>query len=306
MTDRFDFLEIGDERPRPVPPAGAAGSNASPGWKSQRLKAVEVIGDPGTGAGQFSAPTGIAVDRWGTLYVADSNNHRVQRIMASGDVAVFGRPGNLDGQLWGPMDVAVDEDAELIVVAEQGNNRVQYFHMLTKQHRGTISGFRSPSGLAMDAERRLWIADTGNSRLLCLDMRTGQFLGRPLDQSVGITRPIAVACDTARNLYVTDSTTQNVTRYAYNGARGMALGDSRRLATPRGIAVDKLGRIYLAEAGANRLHVFDAEGQSLITFESPGSRLGPLNAPSGVALGPNGEIYVADTLNHRILSLAWY
>src|SRR5579864_2134605 len=101
MSDRFDFLEIGDARPA-TPPPSATDLEVGPGWKPLRLRAVEEIGGPGTQAGMFSAPTGIAVDRNGVLYVADSNNHRVQRITPSGDVWIFGRPGNGPGQLWGP------------------------------------------------------------------------------------------------------------------------------------------------------------------------------------------------------------
>lgn len=302
MSDRFDFLEIGDAPPRPLP-TPAQSENTGVGWKPLRLRAVEVIGEPGTGPGQFSAPTGLAVDRDGTLYVADSNNHRVQRIALNGDVKVYGRPGSANGQMWGPLGVAVDPGGQFFYVAEQGNHRVQCFHFLG-QHRGTIGGFRGPSGLAFDAEGMLWIADTGNARLLRLNVRSGQFIGS-LDQTVGIVRPICVSCDTARNIYVTDGKTDDVTRYTYFGTRGQALGEIRRLATPRGTAVDAQGRIYLAEAGENRLHVFDAQGQSLLTFDTPSTKLGPFRAPSSIALGPNGEIYVADTLNHRILRLAW-
>jgi DNA-binding beta-propeller fold protein YncE len=301
MKDRFDFLEIGDEHPQPAPPANTP---AGQSWKPLRLKAVEVIGEPGTMSGQFNMPTGLAVDRDGTLYVADLNNHRVQRIGLNGDLKVFGRPGNANGEMWGPMAVAVAPGGQFFYVAEQGNHRLQCFHFLG-QYRSTISGFRGPSGLAFDAEGMLWIADTGNARLLRFNVRTNQFLRHSLERVAGITRPLAVTCDSVRRIYVTDGATNNVIRFDTNGVCTLSLAENRRLAAPRGIAVDAQGRIYVAEAEANRLHVFDAEGQSLVTFDTPSSKLGSFHAPSAVALGPNGDIYVADTLNHRILRLVW-
>jgi tripartite motif-containing protein 71 len=304
MSDRFDFLEIGDERPKPPPPPTGADTIGSGGsWKPLRLRARESIGEAGTSAGKFAAPLGLAVDPWGALYVVDSNNHRVQRITTGGDVYVCGRPGNMVGQLWGPQSVAVDPSGRYFFVAEQGNDRVQCFQF-SGQHQVTYNGFRGPSGVAFDAEGMLWVADTANGRVLRIDIRTGQPIGG-FDKRVGIVRPIAVHCDRVHNVYVTDGATNDVTRYNYSGVRSLALGENRRLADPRQVAVDAQGRIYLAESGADRLHVFDAQGDSLITFDTVSTRTGSLRAPSGVALGPNGEIYVADTLNHRVLLLAW-
>ena len=304
MSDRFDFLELGNERPPVLSlPADSEESGLGLGWKPLRLRAVEVIGEKGTQAGQFDTPTGLAVDPWGSLYVADSGNHRVQRITSGGDVYIYGKAGSGLGQLWGPQAVAIDPTGQFFFVAEQGNNRVQCFRF-TGQHYVMYSGFRNPSGAAFDAEGMLWIADTGASKVLRIDTRTGQCLGG-LDRTHGIHRPISVACDKAHRLYVTDGTTNDVIRFNYGGVKEMAFADNRRLNSPAQTAMDAQGRCYLAEAGANRLHVLDLNGNSLITFDRPSTRLGPLTGPSGVALGPNGEIYVADTLNHRVLRLAW-
>lgn len=306
MSDRFDFLEIGNENPRavPQPDAPVPSGNTGIGWKPMRLKAVEVIGEPGTGAGQFSAPTGLDVDRDGALYVVDSNNHRVQRIALNGDVKIYGRPGNAPGQLWGPQSVAVHPGGQFFFVAEQGNNRVQCFH-LSGQHRGVLPGFRSPSGVMFDTEGRLWVADTMNGRVLRFDINSGQHIGG-FDATMGVVRPIALACDMVKNVYITDGSTNDVTRYTYFGQRGgHALGEFRRLNSPHQVAIDAEGRLYITESGANRLHVFDQNGNSLTMMDTPMTKLGSFRAPSGVALGPNGEIYVADTLNHRVLRLAW-
>jgi DNA-binding beta-propeller fold protein YncE len=109
-----------------------------------------------------------------------------------------------------------------------------------------------------------------------------------------------VVCNPAGEVFVTDSGTQEIVRFT-NGARA----SQRRLNAPAQIALDAQGRLYVAESGYNRLHVFDARGDSIITFDTPSARIGAFRQPAGVAIGPGGEIYVADTQNHRILRLAW-
>lgn len=299
MSDRFDFLEFGDDRPKAATlTPGTDLVDTGPGWKPLRLRAVEVIGEPGTEAGQFSSPTGLAVDRDGALYVVDSNNHRVQRIALNGDVKRYGRPGNAPGELWGPQAVAVEPSGQFFFVAEQGNNRVQCF-AFNGQHRGIMNNFRSPSGITFDSRGQLWVADTGNGRVMCFDIRSGQFLGG-FDKSQGISRPVSVYCDRSGSVSITEGMTGEIVRFQ-DSQRWV----SRRLSSPQQIAVDTQGRLYVAEAGANRLHVFDAQGNSLLTYDTPSARFGSFRQPSGVAIGPNGEIYVSDTLNHRILRLAW-
>src|SRR5580700_1127207 len=145
MSDRFDFLELGDARPRSAPAADDAvvddslSAGAAIGWKPTRLRAVEIIGDPGSGHGQFSNPTGLAVDRHGAVYVVDSNNHRIQRIGMNGELKVYGKPGNAPGELWGPTAIAVDTSGDFFFVAEAGNHRIQCFQA-NGQHRGEING----------------------------------------------------------------------------------------------------------------------------------------------------------------------
>lgn len=297
--DRFDFLELDTDAPKPRPqPAAPADEPAPTGWKPLRLRAVEVIGEPGTAAGQFAAPTGISIDRDGALYVADTNNQRIQRIAMNGDLKRYGRPGEAPGDLWGPQAVAIDPTGQFFFVADQGNNRLQCFNF-NGQHRGVMQGFRSPSGLSFDAGGRLWVADTGNSRVICFDIRNGEFVGG-YDRSAGLTRPVSVICSATGQVFVTDSATEEVICFS-----GPNRTMQRRLSAPAQIALDMQGRLYVAEAGANRLHVFDAQGASLITFDTPSARIGSFKQPTGVAIGPGGEIYVADTQNHRILRLAW-
>jgi DNA-binding beta-propeller fold protein YncE len=297
--DRFDFLELDSDGPKaPRQPASAEPEPPPTGWKPIRLRAIEVIGEPGAEAGQFAGPTGLAVDRDGAVYIADSHNQRVQRVAMNGDLKRYGRPGEAPGELWGPQGIAIDPSGQFFFVADQGNNRLQCF-AFNGQHRGVMQGFRAPSGLSFDAAGRLWVADSGNGRVMCFDIRSGQFLGG-YDRSSGLVRPTWVICNAIGQVFVTDSGTQEIVCFT-NGKRT----HQRRLNEPAQIALDSQGRLYVAESGYNRLHVFDAQGNSLITFDTPSARIGAFRQPAGVAIGPNGEIYVSDTQNHRILRLAW-
>lgn len=297
--DRFDFLELDTDGPKtPRQPAAPEPEIAPTGWKAVRLRAVEVIGEPGNAAGQFAAPTGLAMDRDGALYVADSNNQRIQRVAMNGDLKRYGRAGEAPGDLWGPQCVAVEPSGQFFFVADQGNNRLQCF-AFNGQHRGVMQGFRAPCGLSFDASGRLWVADSGNARVMCFDIRSGQFLGG-YDRSSGLVRPTWVISNPVGQVFVTDSGTQEIV--CFTGANRTAL---RRLNAPSQIALDAQGRLYVAETGYNRLHVFDAQGNSLITFDTPSARIGTFRQPVGVAIGPGGEIYVSDTQNHRVLRLAW-
>jgi len=63
--------------------------------------------------------------------------------------------------------------------------------------------------------------------------------------------------------------------------------------------------VYVIEMAASRLQVFDANDQFLTCFDISANGVGPMNGPTGVAVGPSGEIYISDTMNHRILKMLW-
>ncbi len=302
MSDRFDFLEL-DDGPVPAAKIEASAEAEQSNSFSKTLRAVEVIGSRGSEVGQFICPSGLSVDNDGTLYVADTGNHRIQRILLNGDVQVFGGSGSGKGQMLGPTSVAVQPAGQRFFVVDHGNYRV-----LTYRVTGAVQQLntpcRAPIGIAVDSEGALWIADSLGEKVIRVDATTGIVMGG-VDKSMGIVRPVSVACDHLKNVYVTDGSTNDVTRYTFFGQRLRALGELRKLHAPQQVAVDSLGRVYVAEQDAGRLHVFSSEGQSITAVDLPSNKLGRLNDPSGVAIGPRGEVYLSDTQNHRILRFAW-
>jgi tripartite motif-containing protein 71 len=88
--------------------------------------------------------------------------------------------------------------------------------------------------------------------------------------------------------------------------KGQGAGEGQ-LNSPRGIAIDSSGHIYVADLGNSRISVFNPDGSPDFSFgkkgdEPPKSKAGEFNEPSGVAVAPDGTIYVADAWNGRIQS----
>src|SRR5262245_9172182 len=167
------------------------------------------FGSPGSGAGQFQNPVGVAVDDLGSpggVYVADSGNHRVQKFdgngtfiaawgwgvtdgMAQSEVCTrncqAGIAGSGAGQFSNPTSIAVDnsggQSAGSVYVGDLGNNVVQKFDA-NGNYLATIDGsssnqgnFGSVVGVAVDQVGHLWVADDGTDNIIEFDEQ-GNFL----------------------------------------------------------------------------------------------------------------------------------
>jgi sugar lactone lactonase YvrE len=191
------------------------------------LDPVKVISAAGTLS--FSAPRGLAVAPDGSLFAADSRNHRIVHLDANGlylnswggyaNVLEGPAPEGLFNEPWG---VAVGPDG-LVYVTDTWNHRVQVFTPEGKFLRmwseflvdGVLDSFWGPRGIAVDAQSRVYVTDTGKQRVGVFDA-----LGK----------------------YITQF-----------GSRGMVVG---QLDEPVGIAVDPDGNVYVADTWNNRVQVF--------------------------------------------------
>jgi DNA-binding beta-propeller fold protein YncE len=84
-------------------------------------------GDPGSGAGEFADPFGVAIDLIGHVYVTDTGNNRVQKFTSDGNyLGQWGGSGSGPGQFEAPRGIVVDA-AGFVYVTDGGNNRIQKF-----------------------------------------------------------------------------------------------------------------------------------------------------------------------------------
>ena len=131
----------------------------------------------GSTANQVRAPQGLALDLDGNLYVADTGNNRILFFAGGepGTGVVIATAGSTLGKVNNPRGVAVDADRNLYV-ADTGNNRIQLFTTASTTptpvlFASTGSGLnpgqvRAPEGVAVDDEGSLYVADTGNNRVI--------------------------------------------------------------------------------------------------------------------------------------------
>jgi uncharacterized protein (TIGR03663 family) len=175
------------------------------------------------------------------------------------------------------------------------------------------ASLNAPRGLAVAPDGSIWVADTGNSRIVRFDA-TGEVVnswgertpdGQNPPAPGTFTEPWGVAIDSQGNIFVADTWNHRVQKFDSTGKfllewgqAGQLNDGSDRLWGPRGIAVSPDGRVYLTDTGNKRVAVFDTNGKSLFEFGTEGEGL--LDEPVGIAIGPDGRVYVADTWNMRV------
>jgi sugar lactone lactonase YvrE len=241
---------------------------------------------------QFYNLQGIAVDTDGNLYIGDSSNYRIRKITSQGTVSTLagsGTYGYIDGsgtdaQFKYVVGVAVDTKGN-VYVADYENHRIRKVTpsgdvtTFAGSGEGFADGdrlldakFKNPNMLAVDADGNVYVSDSGNFRIRKID------------------------------------TAGKVSTLAGSGEQGYldGIGTVAKFGAPIGIAADNKGFVYVCDRGADKIRKISPNG---IVTTLAGSSTGfsdgigsqaIFNNPRGVAVDSNGNVYVADTENHRI------
>jgi len=183
-------------------------------------KFISKWGKPGAQPGELSSPSGLAIDRGGDIYVVDSGNNRVVQYSTGGVIKkTWGKQGTGKGEFVFPAAVAVSRNNEVLVLDRV---RVQKFtpdgEFLGAWGRsGTgAAEFNKPQGFCLDASDYVYIADTGNSRVLKFDSG-GKYvtqIGAPGAADGQMTAPVAVAVNEKGSVFVVELTAGRIQEFA--------------------------------------------------------------------------------------------
>jgi sugar lactone lactonase YvrE len=152
--------------------------------------------------------------------------------------------------------------------------------------------------MAMDGSGNLFVADTGNNRVVELSSAGGGF-GTPVSVLNGLSGPMGVAADWNGSVYVSDTGNHRILKLSIS-AEGLqpATTIASGLSEPAGLAVDTAGNVFVADAGNNTVVEI---GWSSGNYGAPVVVGSGFNAPRSVAVDAAKSLFVADTGNHRVV-----
>ena len=245
---------------------------------------------------RFNSPGGLAFDRQGALYVADTGNNSIRKIDATGVVTNFGgsavdsatafRDGFTNiARFAQPIGLVVDSAGD-IFVSDTSNSVIRMITpggvvstlAGTAAVRGMIDGtgaaaaFSLPRGLAIDGAGTIYVADAGNNAVRKVT-------------PAGVVTTLAGA-GTSGSIGTTDGS-----------------GAAARFNAPAGLALDAAGNIYVIDAGNGHIRKIATSGTVSTQTDTGGTTPLFYTHPDGIAVDSSGNIYIANTNDHTIVKV---
>ncbi|MFZ3130431.1 MAG: cell wall-binding repeat-containing protein [Desulfosporosinus sp.] len=258
---------------------------------------------------KFAMPSGITQGNDGTVYIADTQNHRIRAVSGENVKTIAG------------VTTAKDDYGISVGGFLDGP--------------GTSAMFNQPKGLAVNGEGTIFVADSANGAIRVIDPS-----GLVKTLVKGLNSPSEIVLGKDGELYVTETLNHRILRVDQSGkwsvlagggyetrtnwlSGGYAdgLGEKAQFNEPSGLALGPDGNLYVADTGNQRIRVLSPQGEvtTLAGFGTTpiagssyfkgGFQDGPglsakFNFPSGIAVSTDGTVYVADTYNHRLREIS--
>ncbi|MEA3336438.1 MAG: 6-bladed beta-propeller [Chloroflexota bacterium] len=294
-------------------------SGGTPG----HVATIGVTGEPGSDSAHFNLPSQIVLDSADQLYVADTDNYRVQRCVLAGawTCTTFhgtGSQGNGVDTLDFVLGIGIDNNDNLFI-ADTGNGRVKRC-----TPAGNCTSFASemiwPGDIVADSFGNIFIGDlqahtirkySHGGTLLAIFAGTG---GIPyaVDQS-HFNGPWGVGTGADGKLFVLENPGYRMVKLDSDGLTLWAAGEAGIFGDdnehfgdywggPEGnVGIDATGRAYISDTTNHRVQVFNSDGSFNQSVGGQGTGNQQFNCPSGVAINPtNDDILVADRCNERV------
>jgi uncharacterized protein (TIGR03437 family) len=322
---------------------------------------LHAVGDGGLATNAvLNQPLGVALDRLGNLYIADTGTQRIRQVAASGIIETFAGTGVAGyvsdsvpaaaAALNSPMGVMADAYAN-VYIADTSNHRIREVvtNGLITTFAGTGTGgsgmqnlpaaqtqLSGPRGVCGSVGGVIYIVDTANHRVLrapiggLVQTVAGNGTaglagdGGPA-RTAELDQPGACALDSAGNLFIADTGNHRIAKVNTSGIISTVAGTgvagvsadgvaavAAALNTPRGLAVDDNGNIFIADTGNNLIRQVTPDGTiHTIAGQAGGGFSGDggmavsalLNGPAGMVEDGSGALYFADTNNNRVRRL---
>lgn len=273
------------------------------------LKFQRSFGSPGSGPGQFLNPHGISVDPEGNIYVADTENHRVQKFDSRGRfIEEVGGFGWQTAQFNRPMGLTAREGLN-IYVADSQNRRILRFD----RSLNYLSAMPSYSGeeehlrlgflwgVEVASTGELFLSDVENEQVLKLTSfgEVERFFGGFESGPLRLRAPAGLTVAPGNAVCVADAGNDRVVVYdAFGGFLG-SLGEGL-LQGPHGLEVDRHGYLYVVDTDHHRVCVFSPRGELLLSQGEAGDGFGSFRSPLDLAVSDMGWICVLDSGNGRV------
>jgi DNA-binding beta-propeller fold protein YncE len=251
-------------------------------------------------------PNGVIADSAGSVYVADSQLHKIFVFDLEKKIMRFLGEKTLNT----PISLAIDNKRGIIFVSDSGNDKVYCFDKNSGRvvmSLKTNAKFNKPSGVAYDEKReKLYVSDTKNHVIRTFDKEGNPLItiGKKGRDDGEFNSPTYLALDGNGRLYVVDTLNGRIQIFDAEGRfvrKFGRMGDTPgSFSRPAGISIDSEGHVYVVDSAFSNFQIFNEDGKLLLWIGKAGIGAGEFSLPTGMYIDGQDRIYVTDTFNRRV------
>lgn len=269
-------------------------------------------GGTGTEVGQFKSPRGIATDKHGNIYVADTGNARIQKFGPTGRiVAIIGSSGSGEGQMKEPNGIAIDTLGN-IYVTDAVNHKVMKYRpdgVFSQEWRTIAGGFYGPRDIEFGPNNMLYIVDQGRTRVVRFDPSTESFdaWGSSGPDEGQFNDPTGIAVGN-NSVYVADVGNFRIQKFDLNGKFlqqwRIDAWEGSTSHFPDMIYDELSDRLYISSGKTNEILSLGSDGTFAVAFGAGGPAV--LGGPSALAMSGSGNkkrLLVLNNVNGNVASI---